>query len=513
MKDLRGLTMWCAAGVLALACGEDLGPEGPGGPGSGNGNGNGDAEEAVLETRDMADGVLATQVKATDYEAWVYVDLDVDRAAVVDISNGGESTDWDLAFRRSNIKVNGGHSGPADVAVAAVPRADFDAMTQAPVALFEADAPAAAEENQDQPDFIDDDGTDFVFGRPNAVSPNGWFDYDPINHVLSPADVVFVIRSSEGNFFKFGFLGYYSEAGSSGYPTFRWAPVDAPIGVRAVTVNASSREDFVFLNLETLEELDVADPGTSTAWDVALRRTLVRTNGGASGPGFGGGLELADASFDAVDWVDTVGFVVDGMVSVPGPGMQTEAANDVLSSWFDYNPMTRQVSPRDTVFVVRDAEGQKHKVRVDGWNDGTFDLRVEPVPPKPDIRTVEVTAGDETWTYFSLRLGEVLDGEMAEQSPDWDLAFRGTDVRTHGGAVAPSEVVSLDELVVVPEDEGAYQPDQGDRNPLLSGPEGSGPVVLELGDGSFAKAVLTPGEGGVWQVEFAYAGPGRRSFR
>lgn len=494
------------------ACGEDMGPQD-----------SGTEQETQLlpgeiETRDAPSGGVATQVNASDTTEWVYVDLDVDRGAVLDIAHGGESTAWDVAFRRSNIKVNGGHSGPANVAVAAVPQADFNAMTRTPVALFEADQALNPEdENPDQPDFINSDGTDFVFGRPNAASNNGWFDYDPVNHVLSPADVVFVIRTTEGAYVKFAFLGYYSEAGSSGFPTFRWAPIDGPMGPRAVTVDASGREDFIFLNLDSLSPVTVDDAQGSMEWDLALRRTLIRTNGGASGPGFAGGLELPDADFEGVESAPTVGFETDVMLPVPGPGGQTAPANEVLSSWFDYDPATRTVSVRPTLFVVRDAQGNKHKVQVDDWNDGVFELRVQPVPPKPDIMRVELPSA-EARQHFSLRLGRAVEVDAPADSLAWDLAIEGDQVFLNGGSNGPGEAAlapasegsTLADVVVVPEDDAFSVSDGAESN--LSGQDGSGVFIVRLADGSFGKLQLDL-SGTVPVIDFAYAGPVRRSFR
>lgn len=517
--------------ALASACGDDADPIG-GGSGGGNGSGgtgdNGSGENgsgangqdgARVQILDEGEGVFAAQVDASNPEDWVYFDLD--NRAEVEVTDVATSQDWDLAFRRSNIKVNGGHSGPDDVAVAALPNVAFAELTQAPVALFESDEPTSGEVDPDRPSFIDDDGTDFVFSRANAATNNGWYDYDFMNHVLSPADVTFIVRSTEGGFFKFRFVDYYSSVGSAGFPTFRWAEVARPPGSQTFSVDASSREAFAYVALEDGGAVSVSDPASSTDWDLAFRRTLVRTNSGTSGPGWGGALEDPNAMSQQVESVDTIGFRPDVLVPPPGPPVpedQWSPANDVLSNWFDYDPATRSVTPRATRFFVRDAAGAKYGLTITGWSDGQFDLEVTPLPPKPDIRSVIVDAPASEWTYFDARLGEVVEVEAPETSLAWDLAFRGNEVRTNGGGSGPGEAAAvlvaaaLEDVVVVPED--GFEADVGGTNPTLAGwTEEESVFVVRLADGTFAKLGVVRADGEQWEIDYAYAGPGRRSFR
>ena len=45
---------------------------------------------------------------------------------------------------------------------------------------------------------------------------------------LSPADAVYVLRSTDEQFYKIKVVGYYDKAGTDGFPAFQWARVDAP---------------------------------------------------------------------------------------------------------------------------------------------------------------------------------------------------------------------------------------------------------------------------------------------
>lgn len=52
-----------------------------------------------------------------------------------------------------------------------------------------------------------------------------------------------------------------------------------------ITIDASSSEDFVYYNLETLQAVEVSDPQNSSDWHIGFKRTSIILNGGDAGPG------------------------------------------------------------------------------------------------------------------------------------------------------------------------------------------------------------------------------------
>lgn len=141
-------------------------------------------------------------VNAQDYVAWVYVDLDTGLEVIpVDAANDNA---WDVAFRRSNIAVNGGVTGSGDVEVAVL-ATPFDDVTSAPAGGYVTDVADG-----------DDDDTlpDYVF--------RAWYDYDTTTHVLTPADHTYVVHTTAGAFVKLRMTAYYDAVGTSGSPSFRW---------------------------------------------------------------------------------------------------------------------------------------------------------------------------------------------------------------------------------------------------------------------------------------------------
>lgn len=163
----------------------------------------------------FAEGVMQTHVAATDSFEWVYFDFDTMTAPTVD--NPRDSAEWDLAFRRFVVKVNGGVSGSGGVEFAIVEGLTFTALTLPPAnGEWLADLPDDAEDTDIDPEFL------------MATGPTGWFDYNPANHVLTPRDRIYVIRSVEGDYYKLKMITYYDDAGSPAHVRFNWAMLGDP---------------------------------------------------------------------------------------------------------------------------------------------------------------------------------------------------------------------------------------------------------------------------------------------
>lgn len=369
---------------------------------------------------DNADGTTTTRVDANEANVWVYIDLET-ASEVVPI-NPGSNAEWDLAFQRFKIKSNGGVSGSGGVEVAVLPDADFDGMSEAPASGYVTDRADSDDEDED-PD------TAFLTG-------DGWYTYNPVDHTLSPRDIVYIVRTVEGGYFKLQMLDYYDDAGTSGFPTFRWGPVDPPPPPGDLVVDASTAGEWVYVDVSTSQIVPVADQGASDAWDVAFSRTQVATNGGTSGSGLGG----ARLAPDELDWDDiltspTVGFAVDEMLPVPGPpGSGQFSGNPVLNNWYDYDVSTHAVSPKDVVFLVRTAAGDYAKLWILAWDDGVFTIRAQPIMREITVTTSFLDASDgEPWIFMNFRLGDFATVVDPETSLGWDLAVLRTKLQTNSG--------------------------------------------------------------------------------
>lgn len=208
LSGSRFLRPWLLAAALAAlqpACAEDLSQrlEPDAAP----------AADGPLAVDELGDGVFQARADAKDEKEWVYVDLERGQAVPADAE--GDATAWDLALQRFHLRLNGGAGGSGDAAVALVPGVAFDDL---------AEVPADATFLTDQPD-ADGDGVDeYVM----SIGDTRWYEYDVTTHVLTPKDLVYVVRGARGSYYKLEMLDYYDAAGTAGYPSFRWAALDAP---------------------------------------------------------------------------------------------------------------------------------------------------------------------------------------------------------------------------------------------------------------------------------------------
>ena len=202
--------------LLALGCASDLVP-------SEDGEAHSSLEAGGIQTTENDDGTHTTVVDASDNDIWLAFDFESGEQ----VDSDGDS--WDISFQRFKIKSNGGISGDGAVAVAVLDGEDFEALEHAPDGEYVEDADDGDDEDED-PDFA------FLTG-------DGWYAYDPADHTLSPRDAVYVVRTAEESFFKVEMLGYYDDAGTSGYPTFAWAEVEPPTGEITVVASVGTPAD------------------------------------------------------------------------------------------------------------------------------------------------------------------------------------------------------------------------------------------------------------------------------
>ncbi|HJL14323.1 MAG TPA: HmuY family protein [Sandaracinaceae bacterium LLY-WYZ-13_1] len=541
----------CTITLLALAlgaagCVETIGAddEDAGAPDAGEWTGGDIPPTTGNFTHSVEDGVVTTVVDATDDSTWHPLDLDT-----------GVSTDegWDLSFSRFRVRVNGGVTGSGGVQVAALDGQAFDDVTQAPEEGWTVPVPDGEDDDDTEADNVFNNGT------------SDWYDYELETHTLTPRDVTYVVASTDGAFFKLRFLDYYDDAGSPAFVRYTWAPVDPPpsalpdagpagpvdAGVEmdagedplpehAIEVNAGDGASWTYLSL-TDGVVSPSDPDTSTDWDVAFRRTEVRTNSGTSGAGLGGArVDASGLAFDDITEATTLGYAVDEVIDSGRPGAEPTSTSPVLGDWYDYDPVTHSVSPSDLTFLVRTATGDYGKLRIWRWADGRYDLSFLPVTRHVERVELDVDASDgASWVYLSLRDGGLVEVTDAATDGAWDVGISRTRVRTNGGTSgggmgevaetiaetidaltdAPTEGWAVDEMV----SSGAPGSPEYSGNPVLGGWYDYDPVThtvsprpvvfaVRTADGHVGALRILSYADGMHRVALTFAGPGHTSF-
>lgn len=148
---------------------------------------------------------LTFTIDATNREAWAYFSFA--SGDTVNVEDAENSEAWDIGFQRTQVKLNGGISGPGMGSVVMLTETTFEAVTEAPADGYLADT---------------EDTLAIV-----PQSEKGWYIYTgpPAHWILPLEDRVFVIKAADGTFAKVSFIGYYKDNENkkdSGFVTFEY---------------------------------------------------------------------------------------------------------------------------------------------------------------------------------------------------------------------------------------------------------------------------------------------------
>lgn len=220
-----------------------------------------------------------------------------------------------------------------------------------------------------------------------------------------------------------------------------------------LTVDASAGWAFVRLGA-TAQAVTVADPGTSSAWDIAFNSTSVMLNGGTAGPAGVTGFCLCqngDVSATAVQAFTAAGELPDftATTAAMAPNVETswraDSLAEAMTGWWSYDMATHVVSAApgkvwklrlasrtgaDTAYAKFHVIGLENPAR-DHAGKVTFEYAVQTSrgaamgPVK--TATVDVSAGPVAF--------DLLAGTPAAGS--WDVRFTGYSVRLNGGSSGP----------------------------------------------------------------------------
>ncbi len=151
-------------------------------------------------------GPVLYTLSARDPERWTYFDFS--RGSVVEVPHQFV-VDWDLAFQRHKILVNGGATNPkGQGAILNLGEVPFEAVTEAPVEGYVEDTIATIT-------------ADSIVTENLAIK--SWYRYNWLTHVLRPKPHVYVVRTADGKYAKMRLVSYYCEGGqASGCFTFEY---------------------------------------------------------------------------------------------------------------------------------------------------------------------------------------------------------------------------------------------------------------------------------------------------
>ncbi len=205
-----------------------------------------------------------------------------------------------------------------------------------------------------------------------------------------------------------------------------------------ITLDATAAETFAYLTLAGDGSLVTpTDPAASTDWDMAFRRFTVRLNGGVSGPGSVGAVNLGNnanataeevtaltpddgrAAFDAVTDAD-----------IPGAGsfLQDRLEPEPGATWFRFDGRANTiVANHGAAWKLREGSGRGHAllrvvaIEMDGQRPVGLTIEYRRQDPGASLGAPETLA-------FDLRRGPAFGGLVNgivgnPAGCDWDLTF------------------------------------------------------------------------------------------
>lgn len=136
---------------------------------------------------------------------------------------------------------------------------------------------------------------------------------------------------------------------------------------------ASLKNPRVYIDLATGTKVALGDRAavTSTAWDLALKRAVIFTNGGDAGIGLGGAVQL-NKSFASVTADTASATPVEKETFFDeecNPKLDPTGAPDTtFSDWYDYDQVTNVPTPKNVTYVVVGGTGKKYKVGIKSYS-------------------------------------------------------------------------------------------------------------------------------------------------
>ncbi|MGO3756602.1 HmuY family protein [Psychrobacter celer] len=344
----------------------------------------------------------ASSASFSETATWQVTNLAPDSATCYDFDAKAESScdgdTWDIKFENQarSVKLwsNSGDSGAGMGGVFGL--IDWSDLSRYTNATLDPDT------DRDISLHYNEDRSGGVF----TAKP--WFEYNlQGKHQLYPNNRVYMVTTDSSSamtdssvqqpIYALQITNYYNDAGKSGYPTIRWIDTALPNQVQTQTINATSNDDWVYVDLKTGQSSTDKD----STWQIGFKRNDVILNGGDSGSGkIGGYLAATPAGYyDAKDEPIVSQFITDGSAATLADLTSTADYDKPLSArswvidskgsdlnpaytgnfpnldfgWYTYNGMTHQLNakPLDSAqgALIRSAEGNSYaRVRLDKIN-------------------------------------------------------------------------------------------------------------------------------------------------
>ncbi len=163
-----------------------------------------ESQEAASQVEDRS--VQKDEIDGSSKDQWT--GFDFDGAKSIKQADFASEISWDIAVKRSSIKVNA-----PGVKILLVKDQSFENIATAASEGYISDQAPSDPSKETS-------GLAFHQGE-------SWYSYDPATHVLKSRDQVYLLQSSEGRYFKLKILDYYNSDRLPGYLQVQWQEIAA----------------------------------------------------------------------------------------------------------------------------------------------------------------------------------------------------------------------------------------------------------------------------------------------
>ncbi len=132
------------------------------------------------------------------------------------------------------------------------------------------------------------------------------------------------------------------------------------VGPVVYTIDARSKEMWMYFDFSRGSVVIVDDPKTGD-WDLSIRRHVIRTNGGATGPNG----QVAISALEGQEFSDVTRVPDEAeFISDVRAKKRLHPYNPVVDKWYKYSYTTNVLLPKPIVYLVRTQDGKYAKMRI-----------------------------------------------------------------------------------------------------------------------------------------------------
>ncbi len=130
----------------------------------------------------------------------------------------------------------------------------------------------------------------------------------------------------------------------------------------------SADRPYIYIDLRNGTKVAITDLAarSSTEWDIAVKRSSVRSNSGDSGAGNRKVAVVAATDLTTVTTGPASGYTTDDFTSADCmfEGIPGGEPSSVFAEWYNYDQATNQLAPKPEVYVVERSDGSRTAFRI-----------------------------------------------------------------------------------------------------------------------------------------------------